>query len=52
MMTVILAQQSPYAAAPGGLSRLRWRYDLTAPSEGRIRAIVQHPAVHGSVSCM
>ena len=22
-----------------------WRYDLTAPSEGRLRAIVQHPAV-------
>ena len=22
-----------------------WRYDLTAPSEGRLRAIVEHPAV-------
>ena len=27
------------------VSPFTWRYDLTAPSEGRIRAIVEHPAV-------
>ena len=27
------------------VSQSTWRYDLTAPSEGRLRAIVEHPAV-------